>query len=175
MNPPPLPPQTWSQDEVTAYLNQPFLIAGKPVPGTEGMSIMQIEDEILRGGRFRVFLWNFSVSVVSFQRGTGVRFIRSNEGPGLYAWPWTLLSALVGWWGFPWGIFFTIHTFWINCMGGRDVTPDLLASVTGPERAASVLARAAKPRAGFWLWLLRSFILMIPVVLYALIAWLASL
>ncbi|MEZ5388033.1 MAG: hypothetical protein R3F13_21205 [Prosthecobacter sp.] len=170
--PPPLPvtETAWSHDEVAAYLNQPLLDNNRPVAGTEGMNLQQIEDDVLRGGRFRVLKWNFSVIIMSFQRSAGLRYIRSTEGPGLYAWPWTLLSLVVGWWGIPWGIIYTISTLYTNCMGGTDVTADLLASVLGQERSASIMQKAVRPEPDVWLWLLRIFVLAIPVSIYMAIA-----
>lgn len=160
----------WSQDDINAYLNSPLLDKGRPVAGTEGMSIQQIEDDVLRGGRFRIFRYNFSIIVMSFQRGSGLRYIRAGHGAGAYAWPWTVLSLLVGWWGIPWGIFFTIQTLYTNCMGGMDMTTDLLSSIVGPERATGIMARAQKPQADILLWLLRIFVLLIPLSIFAVIA-----
>lgn len=148
-----------------AYLNLPLLENGRPVAGTEGMTLEQIEDDILRGGRFRIFLWNFSIIVLSFQRNSGLRYVRSGYGAGVLAWPWTLLSLCVGWWGIPWGIFFTIRTLYTNCLGGKDVTSEVVASVVGPQRAEGIMARANKPQADIALWLLRIVVLMIPLSL----------
>ncbi|WP_395748629.1 hypothetical protein [Prosthecobacter sp.] len=134
------------------------------------MSIQQIEEDVLRGGRFRIFRYNFSVIVLSFQRSSEVRYFRAGQGYGAHAWPWTLLSMVVGWWGFPWGIVFTIQTLFTNCMGGKDVTPELLAAVLGQQRAAATMARAARPKADIWLWCLRIFILLIPLSIFAAIA-----
>ncbi|MCF7789282.1 MAG: hypothetical protein K9N47_24385 [Prosthecobacter sp.] len=170
--PPPLPATTddWSEDDVSAYLNQPLLDKGRPMAGTEGMSIQQIEDDVLRGGRFRIFRYNFSVIVMSFQRGTEMRYFRAGQGTGAHAWPWTLLSMVVGWWGFPWGILFTFQTIYTNCMGGKDVTPELLGAIVGPQRATGIMAQAHKPQADMMLWLLRIFVLLIPLGIYAAIA-----
>lgn len=167
---PPPAANDWTPEEVSQYLSQPLLDKGRPISGTEGMSIQQIEDDVLRGGRFRIFRYNFSVIVMSFQRGSGIQYIRAGHGPGAHAWPWTVLSLMVGWWGIPWGIFFTLQTLWTNCMGGVDVTQELLTSVVGAQRAAGVMAQAQKPRADILLWLLRIFILLIPVGIYAAIA-----
>ncbi len=135
---------------------------GRPVAGTEGMSIQQIEDDILRGGRFRVFLWNFSIIVMSFQRSTGLRYYRAGEGCGASAWPWTVLSMLIGWWGIPWGVIYTIGTLYTNCMGGKDITADILSAIVGPQRMNSIMTRAVKPQADIALWLLRILVLSIP-------------
>lgn len=153
---------TWTPQDVQDYLNQPLLSGGRPVPGTQGMTIGQIEDDILRGGRFRVFMWNFSIIVMSFQRGSAVRYYRSGESCGLAAWGYTLLSILIGPWGIPWGIFFTFHTIYKNCLGGKDVTSEVLAGILGPQRAHSVMTKAEAPRTDMVLWLLRIVILALP-------------
>lgn len=160
----------WTQADINNYLSQPLLDKGRPVSGTEGMSIQQIEDDVLRGGRFRIFRYNFSLIVISFQRSSGIYYIRAGHGPGAHAWPWTLLSLVVGWWGIPWGIFFTIQTLYTNCMGGKDVTSELLASVVGAQRAAGIMAQAHKPQSDVLLWLLRIFVLLIPLSIFAAIA-----
>ena len=72
-----------------------------------------------------------------------------------------LLSMVVGWWGIPWGIFFTIQTLYTNCMGGKDVTSEMLNSV---------MAQAQKPQSDILLWLLRIFVLLIPLSIFAAIA-----
>ena len=173
MNTSPPPPATandWTQADINNYLSQPLLDKGRPMSGTEGMSLQQIEDDVLRGGRFRIFRYNFSIIVMSFQRSSGIYYIRAGHGPGAHAWPWTLLSLVVGWWGIPWGIFFTIQTLYTNCMGGKDVTSELLASVVGAQRAAGIMAQAQKPQSDILLWLLRIFVLLIPLSIFAAIA-----
>ena len=160
----------WSEADINDYLSQPLLDKGRPMCGTEGMSIQQIEDDVLRGGRFRIFRYNFSLIVISFQRSSGIYYIRAGHGPGAHAWPWTLLSLVVGWWGIPWGIFFTIQTLYTNCMGGKDVTSELLSSVVGAQRAAGIMAQAHKPQSDILLWLLRIFVLLIPLSIFAAIA-----
>lgn len=160
----------WSEQDVNAYLNQPMMDGQRPLAGTEGMTIQQIEDDILRGGRFRVFLWNFSIVVMSFQRSSALRYYRSNQSCGAAAWGWTLLSSVIGWWGIPWGIFFTLQTIYTNCMGGKDMTGDILAAFVGQQRANSVMSKAQKPSMDILLWLLRILVLAgvmnIAVIIY---------
>ena len=69
-----------------------------------------------------------------------------------------------------WGILFTIQTLYTNCMGGKDVTSEILASVVGPQRASGIMAQAHKPQAYILLWLLRIFVLLIPLSISAAIA-----
>lgn len=172
--PPPIPaasaPVAWSEEEVRAYLNRPLLDQGRPVSGTEGMTLQQIEDDVLRGGRFRVFRYNFSIVIMSFMRSSGLKYIRAGHGPGAQAWPWTVFSVLVGWWGIPWGVIYTIQTLYTNCMGGKDVTAEVLGSVVGAQRAAGIVAKAAQPHSDILLWLLRIFVLLIPLSIFAAIA-----
>lgn len=165
----PAAPQ-WSEEDLNAYLNRPLLDKGVPVAGTAGMTLQQIEDDVLRGGRFRVFRYNFSVIVMSFMRSSGLQYIRAGHGPGGHAWPWTVFSMIVGWWGVPWGLIYTVQTLYTNCMGGQDVTLEVLSSVVGPQRAAGILQRAAKPHTDILLWLLRIFVLLIPLSICVAIA-----
>jgi hypothetical protein len=164
------PAAAWSEEDIHAYLNRPLLDQGRPVSGTEGMTLLQIEDDVLRGGRFRVFRYNFSIVVMSFMRSSGIKYIRAGHGPGGHAWPWTVLSMLVGWWGIPWGVIYTIQTLYTNCMGGKDVTAEVLGSVVGAQRAAGIMAKAAKPHSDILLWLLRIFVLLIPLSICVAIA-----
>jgi len=43
---------------------------------------------------------------------------------------WRLISLLVGWWGFPWGLIYTPMTLIQNLGGGKDVTREVLATFT---------------------------------------------
>lgn len=127
------------------------------------MTIGQVEDDILRGGRFRTFSWNFSIVVMSFKRGSSLTYVRSDQWTGTKAFPYTLVSLVVGWWGIPFGIFFTIATLYRNALGGYDNTTDVLNALVGPQRTAGIMARAAKPKADPSLWLLRGVTLLVPL------------
>ncbi|OYW74895.1 MAG: hypothetical protein B7Z37_15680 [Verrucomicrobia bacterium 12-59-8] len=55
-------------------------------------------------------------------------------------------------------------------MGGKGMPSELLSSVVGAQRAVGIMARALKPQADILLWLLRIFVLLIPLGIYAAIA-----
>jgi len=67
---------------------------------------------------------------MTFKRGSDVYFIRSGESSIKYGLIYTLISLLLGWWGFPWGPIYTIGAVAKNCSGGRDVTAQILSNVS---------------------------------------------
>ena len=80
------------------------------IKGIENLSNAQIDEELRKGAKFVVFQYCISVLVMSFKRSSDVHFVRAGESTLGKAAPWCLASLLVGWWGIPWGIFFTIQT-----------------------------------------------------------------
>ncbi|WP_199226809.1 hypothetical protein [Opitutus sp. ER46] len=106
--------------------------------GTEGHSPETLRQEIERGGRFVIYSYNFSFVVMSFKRATAIYFLPPGQNSILKGLPFTLISLLLGWWGVPWGIIYTIQSLHQNLTGGRDVTPEV-------EAALARLAPGAKP------------------------------
>jgi len=100
----------------------------KKIVGTEGMTREQIRAEILRGGKFVVFQYCVSLVIVTFRRASNVHLIRPGDGTAMRALPYTLVSLVAGWWGLPWGPIWTVATVYRNTRGGRDVTPEVIAS-----------------------------------------------
>lgn len=156
------------QHAVDAYLNQPVLSGGKVVSGTHGMTIAQVEEDVLRGGRFLMFSWNFSVLIMSFRRASPLTYVRSDQWVGPRALLWTIPSFFVGWWGIPWGIVFTIQSFYRNSVGGHDVTSEVMQSLVGPQRASGIMARVGKRPADPVLWLLRLACIAVPLAIISL-------
>ena len=96
--------------------------------------------------RLSAFLWVISLVLVSWRRGTAG--IWCGRHRGIEAAKWTALSLLLGPWGVPFGIFWTIQALVTNGLGGRqpaDVNAALLRSVAGHlvERADYVEAAEA--------------------------------
>ena len=138
------------------------------------MNLAQVEEDVMRGGRFRVFVWNFSALIVSFRRASPLSYTRSTDVVGAKAWCWSIPSMILGWWGFPWGIIFTITSLYRNCHGGRDLTQEVLSATLGPERAAKAVNQAITKPADPALWLLRVVCLSIPVAIFVLLSYLLS-
>ena len=88
------------------------------IEGIEGLSAEALDYQISLGGRFVVYSYAISVLVMSFRRSSNVQFVRSDENAALRGLPYTLLAALLGWWGIPWGPIFTVQALATN-LGGR--------------------------------------------------------
>lgn len=100
------------------------------IKGIEGMTVEQINSELSRGGKFVVFQYCISILVMTFKRGSDVYFIKAGESTVSKSIGFTLLSAVLGWWGFPWGPIYTIGSIYTNLNGGKDVTQEVLNSVS---------------------------------------------
>lgn len=101
------------------------------ISGLEGLSDQEVNAQLANGARFVVFSYTFSLLVVTFKRSSPIFFIRSGEGTFTKALPYTLISLVFGWWGFPWGFIYTPMSLATNLGGGKDVTAQLLAAQGG--------------------------------------------
>jgi hypothetical protein len=103
------------------------------IDGIKHMTITQLQDEVYKGGKFVSYSYCFSFIFVSFKRPTQIYFLRSEQSRFLKGLPWSLLTLIVGWWGIPWGIVYTLDCLISNSTGGIDNTKaiiDLLHSDT---------------------------------------------
>jgi hypothetical protein len=97
------------------------------IKGIDGMSDAEILAEVEKGGRFVYYMYCISILIMTFRRGTDVYFVPSNFVPSnrsaaMKGLPWTLLTLVCGWWGFPWGPIYSIQCLAKNLSGGEDVT-----------------------------------------------------
>jgi hypothetical protein len=92
------------------------------IAGTEGLSDAQIRQELAAGARFVVFEYTVSIIILTFKRSSPVHFLRPGESAFVKGLPYTLISLLFGWWGFPFGLIYTPMALITNFSGGRDVT-----------------------------------------------------
>ncbi len=97
--------------------------------GVEGMGNLELRTEIQRGGRFVMYSYVISILIMTFRRSSNISFVRADESAILKGLPFTLLSLVVGWWGIPWGIIYTIQALITNLGGGKDVTTEVLTSI----------------------------------------------
>ena len=94
------------------------------IKGIEGLTPDALAQQIQRGGRFVVYQYVISVLIMTFQRGSAVYYLPPGTNPVVKGLPYTLFTLVVGWWGIPWGIYYTIRTLITNLRGGRDVTAE---------------------------------------------------
>jgi hypothetical protein len=113
--------------------------------GLEGnITVEQLDFELQRGAKFVVFYYCISVILMTFKRGSSVYFIKPGESTVGKSLPFTLLSAVLGWWGIPWGPIYTVQSIYKNCSGGEDVTAKIRGALTKPAVARTAVAAAAK-------------------------------
>ena len=96
------------------------------IKGIEGLTIADIQDEVLKGGKFVTYTYCISFIMMSIKRSSCVYFIRSEQNGFLKGTPFTVISLLLGWWGIPWGIIYTLECFLKNTNGGMDVTTSMM-------------------------------------------------
>ncbi|MEM3484059.1 MAG: DnaJ domain-containing protein [Candidatus Methanomethyliaceae archaeon] len=81
--------------------------------------------------RATVFLWVLSLGIVTFRRGWGA--VLCSRCRLKYSILFNMEVCLLGWWGIPWGIIFSIEALARNSVGGiqpEEANAALLASVT---------------------------------------------
>ena len=104
------------------------------IKGIEGMTLDEIEDEVEDGGKFVIFIWVISVLILTFKRTTDIHYIPPGHGTFSKSIGPTLLSCVIGWWGFPWGVIYTLQAIFTNLGGGKDVTDEVMDSLTHKPR-----------------------------------------
>jgi hypothetical protein len=104
------------------------------IKGIEGMSGSELQAELQRGGKFVLFQYCVSIVIMTFKRSSDIYFIRASENAASKGLVFSLISFLLGWWGIPWGPIYTIQALATNLRGGKDVTQQVVASLS--ERGA---------------------------------------
>ena len=91
------------------------------VKGMKGLTVAQVQDEVDLGGRFVQYTWCLSLLIVTYRYTSAVYFLRKDENAFVKGLPFTVLSLLLGWWGIPYGVFYTLGAVYSN-INGRCVT-----------------------------------------------------
>ncbi len=101
------------------------------IKNIDGLSSEDILKEQERGGKFIYFPFTLSLLVFTFKKTSGVYLVRIGENVVRKGLPYTIISALFGWWGIPSGPKHTIQSIRTNLKGGKDVTEEVIATVNG--------------------------------------------
>ena len=109
------------------------------IVGAEGLTTEQMLAEVQRGGKFVYYPYVISLVVITFSRNSDVHLVRAGENRVVKGLPYALMTLVLGWWGFPWGLIRTPIALVQNFGGGVDVTPNVMSSLgrspvaTGPQ------------------------------------------
>ncbi|HJW84644.1 MAG TPA: hypothetical protein VJ754_10105 [Anaerolineae bacterium] len=102
------------------------------------MTVGEVRRELKQGARFVVYEVVISLLVVTLRRPSPIYYVRPGQSPAQFHWPYTLLTLVLGWWGFPWGPAFTIGAVRDNLRGGRDVTARTLETILAAAGQATL-------------------------------------
>jgi hypothetical protein len=78
-------------------------------------------------GRGRLVYYEICISLVfvTLRRPTGIHELGPEEHGIIRGLPYTILTALLGWWAIPWGFIYTPLALWTNLSGGCEIAgPD---------------------------------------------------
>ncbi|MGF7049626.1 hypothetical protein J2T13_004147 [Paenibacillus sp. DS2015] len=95
------------------------------INGLDGISQETLEYELQQGGKFVTYTYCISIIFMTFRRNSDVYYIGPHMSAVSKGLKFTLISLLLGWWGFPWGPIYTIGALFTNFGGGKDVTEEL--------------------------------------------------
>lgn len=97
------------------------------IVGAEGMSPAEVKDAVVRkGAKLVAYQFCISIVILSFRLFSPIHYIPPGKRASARSGRYNLLSLLFGWWGFPFGIFFTIQSLIVNARGGYDVTQQVM-------------------------------------------------
>ncbi len=101
------------------------------------MDAAGIQRELDHGAKFVMFQYCISIVIMTLKRPSDIYFVRSGESGLRYGWKYALISLAFGWWGIPWGPIYTIGTFFTSVSGGKDITQEVLSSITVEQTEAA--------------------------------------
>lgn len=95
------------------------------------LSPYDLQLEVGKGARFVYFPYTLSFGLITLKRTSSVYLIRSGEKSDTRRVLFTLVSFLFGWWGIPFGPKHTLKAIRTNLRGGKNVTNEVMAVITG--------------------------------------------
>jgi len=101
------------------------------IKNIDGLSATELRQAVEEGGRFVYFACTISLVIITLRDTSGVYLIRSGESSVRKSFLFTFISLMIGWWGIPFGPKYTMEALRTNCRGGKDVTNEVMAVVTG--------------------------------------------
>lgn len=99
------------------------------IRGIEGLSADQVDFELKRGAKFVIFYYCISLVVVTFKRTSDIYFVKPGESTPSAGLICSIVCLLLGIWGIPFGIIWSISSIITNLRGGKNVTQEVVASL----------------------------------------------
>lgn len=97
--------------------------------GSRAMSPSEIRSRVELGARLVRFEFCVSLLFITIRRQSPLYFTSSWQDRYLRGLGYSLVAALLGPWGVPWGLICTPWAIWVNLTGGVDETEDALACI----------------------------------------------
>lgn len=98
--------------------------------GIEGLDEQQLHKDLERGARFVIYQYCISLVIMTFKRPSNIYFLRAGESAVIKGLGFSFISFVLGWWGIPWGPIHTIGSLITNFGGGKDVTQEVVSTLT---------------------------------------------
>jgi hypothetical protein len=90
--------------------------------GTRPLFDEELRARLTSGARCVRFEYSFSLAFFTVRRQSPVYFTESWQERYLIGLRFTLLALVLGPWGVPWGVLWTVWAVWVNTTGGADCT-----------------------------------------------------
>ena len=105
------------------------------IVGLGEKTVGELVEEVNNGAKFVVYQYCISILIMSFKQPSSVHYVPPGQGRVGKGIPFTLLAMVLGPWGFPFGIIWTIESMIVNLGGGRDVTNEMMNSILSSVQA----------------------------------------
>jgi hypothetical protein len=95
------------------------------IVGIENLNLSDIDARLDRGGRFVCYPYCISLVIVTIRQASSIFLLEPGERGVLRGLPFVMISLFFGWWGVPWGVWYTLSAVCLNLGGGQDVTDEV--------------------------------------------------
>ncbi|AMV22837.1 hypothetical protein VT84_00395 [Gemmata sp. SH-PL17] len=89
----------------------------------------ELRTQVANGARCVRFEYCFSFLFVTIRRQSEVFLTKSWQQRYLWGLWYSVLALLLGPWGVPWGLFWTLWAVWVNTTGGAECTASVLTAL----------------------------------------------
>lgn len=117
------------------------------IRGINNATYEQIHAEVQYGAKFVQYTYVISIVILTLRLKSDIFFIRRGSSGFAEGIPYSLISLLAGWWGFPFGFIFTPIHIMMNSFGGSNVTQTVMSQLYA--EAAHSYARVQQFEQGY--------------------------